>query len=66
MNIALIFRVSLYDDAQLTGIAAGWIFYNIQPGTAFQLKYEDEVNNKKPNSYSSGLHRGATMQAADV
>jgi hypothetical protein len=37
------------------GIAAGGIFNNVQPGTAAQLKiYEVEVNNKKPNRYSSG------------
>jgi hypothetical protein len=30
---------------QRAGIAAGGIFYNVQPGTAAQLKTKVEVNN---------------------
>jgi len=44
---------SPYCGTQRAGIAAGGIFHNVQPRTAAQLKYKVEVNNKKPNRYSS-------------
>ena len=44
---------SVRNTANDSGIAAGGIFYNVQPGTAAQLKYKVEVINKKPNKYSS-------------
>ncbi len=42
-------RIFIKNCIQRAGIAAGGIFYNVQPGTAAQLKFKVEVNNKMPN-----------------